>query len=53
MIETPKYIFLIMEFAVGGELFDHIVNKGRVRDEEACRFFFLKKKDKAIGTHIV
>jgi 5'-AMP-activated protein kinase catalytic alpha subunit len=28
-----------MEYANGGELFDHIVSKGRVKEPEACRFF--------------
>jgi 5'-AMP-activated protein kinase catalytic alpha subunit len=25
IIETPKHIFLVMEYADGGELFDYIV----------------------------
>lgn len=39
VIDSPKHIFLIMEFAPGGELFDYIVAKGRVKEPEACRFF--------------
>jgi 5'-AMP-activated protein kinase catalytic alpha subunit len=39
VIDSPKHIFLIMEFAPGGELFDHIVACGRVKEREACRFF--------------
>eukprot|EP01083_Nonionella_stella_P046012 123226_1 len=39
VIDTPRYIFLIMEFASGGELFDYIVAQGRVSNHEACRFF--------------
>lgn len=31
VIDSPKHIFLIMEFAPGGELFDYIVKKGRVK----------------------
>ena len=27
IIETPKQLFLIMEFVSGGELFDYIVKK--------------------------
>ena len=39
IIETPKHLFLIMEYASGGELFDHIVAKTRLDDKEACFFF--------------
>lgn len=39
IIETPKQLFLIMEYCNGGELFDYIVECGRVPEEEACRFF--------------
>jgi 5'-AMP-activated protein kinase catalytic alpha subunit len=39
IIETPKKLYLIMEFASGGELFDHIVKLGKVEEHEACRFF--------------
>jgi 5'-AMP-activated protein kinase, catalytic alpha subunit len=28
-----------MEYASGGELFDHIVTNQRVKEPEACRFF--------------
>mmetsp|Transcript_183330 Transcript_183330/g.581372 ORF Transcript_183330/g.581372 Transcript_183330/m.581372 type:complete len:466 (+) Transcript_183330:103-1500(+) len=39
IIETRGQLYLIMEYASGGELFDHIVSKGRVPEPEACRFF--------------
>jgi len=26
LIETPKYLLLVMEYATNGELFDHIVD---------------------------
>lgn len=39
IIETPKQLYLIMEFAEGGELFDHIVSKNRLDEPEACEFF--------------
>jgi serine/threonine protein kinase len=39
IIETPKQLYLIMEFASGGELFDYIVANTRVKEREACRFF--------------
>merc|ERR1719265_2205423 len=39
IIETPRQLYLIMEYCSGGELFDHIVASGRVRERDACRFF--------------
>lgn len=39
IIETSKQLFLIMEYASGGELFEYIVKKRRLQDNEACRFF--------------
>ncbi|XP_035546386.1 CBL-interacting serine/threonine-protein kinase 3-like [Juglans regia] len=32
-------IFIVMEFVTGGELFDKIVNHGRMREDEARRYF--------------
>ena len=31
--------FLIMEYVSGGELFEYLVNKGRLDEPEALRFF--------------
>lgn len=39
IIETERQLYLIMEYASGGELFDYIVTKGRVKEPEACRYF--------------
>jgi 5'-AMP-activated protein kinase catalytic alpha subunit len=39
VVDSPKYIFLIMGYASGGELFDYIVSHGRVKERDACRFF--------------
>lgn len=39
VISTPTDIFMVMEYVAGGELFDYIVKKGRLREEEARRFF--------------
>jgi 5'-AMP-activated protein kinase catalytic alpha subunit len=39
IIETPKKLYLIMEYASGGELFDHIVKNNKLKEKEACRFF--------------
>ena len=30
IIESPKYLFLVMEYLTGGELFDYIVKKKRM-----------------------
>jgi len=38
IIETPRQLYLIMEYASGGELFDYIVQHGRAKEPEACRF---------------
>ncbi|KAF9930219.1 Serine/threonine-protein kinase brsk1 [Linnemannia zychae] len=37
--ETEKELFLVMEFVAGGELFEYLVNKGRLEEGEALRFF--------------
>jgi 5'-AMP-activated protein kinase catalytic alpha subunit len=39
IIETATELFLIMEFAPGGELFDHIVKSTRIDEREAARLF--------------
>ena len=39
IIETQGKLYLIMEFATGGELFDYIVQHQRVKEREACKFF--------------
>jgi len=39
IIETPKLLYLIMEYASGGELFDYIVKKQKLKEGEACRFY--------------
>ena len=38
IIETSRQLFLIMEYASGGELFDYIVKRKRLQEEEACKF---------------
>eukprot|EP00931_Biecheleriopsis_adriatica_P060043 TRINITY_DN36031_c0_g1_i1.p1 TRINITY_DN36031_c0_g1~~TRINITY_DN36031_c0_g1_i1.p1 ORF type:complete len:650 (-),score=108.60 TRINITY_DN36031_c0_g1_i1:66-2015(-) len=38
IIETPRQLYLIMEYACGGELFDYIVEHGRAEEKDACRF---------------
>ncbi|KAI9348049.1 kinase-like domain-containing protein [Obelidium mucronatum] len=37
--ETEKELYLILEHIEGGELFDYLVSKGRLSEEEALDFF--------------
>lgn len=39
LLDTPTDIFMVMEYVPGGELFDHIVHKLRLREDEARRLF--------------
>lgn len=39
IIETPKQLYFIMEYASGGELFDYIVENTRLEEDEACKYF--------------
>jgi len=39
IIETPKQLYFIMEYASGGELFDYIVEHTRLEESEACKFY--------------
>eukprot|EP00891_Asterochloris_glomerata_P001387 jgi/Astpho2/1387/Aster-06242 len=39
VIETPTDIYVVMEYVKAGELFDYIVEKGRLLEEEARTFF--------------
>ena len=39
IIETPKQLYLIMEYASGGELFDYIVKYTKLKEKEACKFY--------------
>jgi 5'-AMP-activated protein kinase catalytic alpha subunit len=39
VINTPSDIFMVMEYVAGGELFDHIVKKGKLSETEARKFF--------------
>ncbi|ODM94252.1 5'-AMP-activated protein kinase catalytic subunit alpha-2, partial [Orchesella cincta] len=39
VISTPSDIFMIMEYVSGGELFDYIVKHGKLKENEARRFF--------------
>ena len=39
IIENFERIYLIMEYAEGGELFDYIVQRDKLTEREACRFY--------------
>lgn len=39
VIETPSDIYVVMEYVKSGELFDYIVEKGRLQEDEARIFF--------------
>ena len=39
IIESPKQLYLIMEYASGGELFDYIVARSKLKEPQACVFF--------------
>ncbi|EEA05749.1 5'-AMP-activated protein kinase catalytic subunit alpha-1, putative [Cryptosporidium muris RN66] len=39
VIDTPSDIFMVMEYINGGELFDYIVQKGRLNENESRRLF--------------
>jgi 5'-AMP-activated protein kinase, catalytic alpha subunit len=38
IVETQNELYLIMEYARGGELFEYIVSRKRLREKDACRF---------------
>ena len=37
--ETSKELYLVMEYVAGGELFDYLVARGRLRSDEARNYF--------------
>jgi serine/threonine protein kinase len=39
LMETPKNIYLAMEYCEGKELFDYIIMKKQLSEAEACKFF--------------
>jgi len=39
VMETPSDIYVVMEYVKSGELFDYIVEKGRLMEDEARHFF--------------
>merc|ERR1719220_224793 len=55
IIETPRQLYLIMEYASGGELFDYIVQHGRAEERKACKFLhqILAGVEKVHAMHVV
>ncbi|CAB0013878.1 unnamed protein product, partial [Nesidiocoris tenuis] len=39
VMETEKTIYLVTEYACGGEIFDFMVKNGRISEREACKIF--------------
>jgi len=39
IFENNEYYFIIMDYCEGGELFDYIVKKERLKEEETAYFF--------------
>ncbi len=39
VIQTNQFIYLIMEYISGKELFDYIIKKGKLKEKEACKFY--------------
>ena len=39
IFEDEQRLYLIMEYAENGELFDYIVSKGKIKEIEACKFY--------------
>lgn len=39
VLETTEHIYIVMEYAVGGEVFEYIVTHKRLKEKEARKFF--------------
>ncbi|VVC38733.1 Hypothetical protein CINCED_3A004333 [Cinara cedri] len=39
VMETEKMIYLVTEYAAGGEIFDYLVKNGRMNESAACHIF--------------
>ena len=39
VIDTPRELYLVMEYASGGEIFDYLVAHGRMKEKEARKYF--------------
>jgi MAP/microtubule affinity-regulating kinase len=39
VIDTPEELYIIMEYAQGGEVFDYLLAHGRIKEKDARKFF--------------
>ena len=39
IIQTPKLIYIVMEYSQGKDLFNYIVNNKKINENEACEYF--------------
>lgn len=39
VIDTPSYVYVVMEYMSSGELFYYLTEKGKLHEDEARRFF--------------
>lgn len=39
VIQSPKLIYLVMEYSPGKDLFTYIVNNKKIKEDEACMYF--------------
>lgn len=39
VLDTPHHIFLVTQYVDGGELFDYVVKRGKLTEQDACKLF--------------